>query len=352
MTDHDTLENIRMIQESARAVVPVDLNLPRVRELRFSGEFEPAVYRTMAEMGWLVLRVPEETGGLGLGMREQCALAEVLGSGIVPEPFIGGSLACQLLQQRLPESAVTGERIILGAWQDKPNRLDWKHGAYIEGDRLSGKKVLVPGAAGADAFAVPTPQGIAIVEREAPGLNVEFQTTQDGGQMGLLRFDAVPVDIVPAEDVDTAIEEATLTMAAYLLGLAESAFAITLEYLKLRKQFERPIGSFQALQHRAVDMKIQLSLARASVSSAAAAIDNGATGIDLAACVSQAKVRTVETAHLVSREAIQMHGAIGYTDESDIGLFVRKAMSFGALFGSASLHRSRYAKLRLEQVAA
>ncbi len=165
--------------------------------------------------------------------------------------------------------------------------------------------------------------------------------------MGTLHLDNVSAGPVATHDVDAALDEACLASAAYLFGLAERVFAMTVDYLKVRKQFDKPIGSFQALQHRAVDLKIQIELARASVDSAAAAIDSGAGAGARAAAVSAAKARATDTALLAAKEAVQMHGAIGYTDESDVSLYVRKAMTVGNLFGSAAVHRARFAAISL-----
>jgi alkylation response protein AidB-like acyl-CoA dehydrogenase len=145
-------------------------------------------------------------------------------------------------------------------------------------------------------------------------------------------------------DIARAFDEATLATAAYLLGVMSRAFEITLDYLRVRKQFDKPIGSFQALQHRATDLKIQIELTRASVTAAARILDNGPAGGRASAAVSQAKHRASEAVMLVTRESIQLHGAIGYTDESDIGLFIRKAMTLANSFGSARAHRARYAR--------
>jgi alkylation response protein AidB-like acyl-CoA dehydrogenase len=208
-------------------------------------------------------------------------------------------------------------------------------------------------AGGADAFAIPTSDGVAVVDGAAAGLELYLQMTQDGGQTGQLRLNASATTglTVQPVDVDAALDEATLATAAYLLGLAERAFEITREYLVVRKQFGHPIGSFQALQHRAADMKIQIELTRASVAAAATAFDGEADPRMRALRVSQAKVRAGETALLVAREAIQMHGAIGYTDEYNIGLYVRKAMTVANTFGTAACHRRRYASLTSELAA-
>ena len=128
----------------------------------------------------------------------------------------------------------------------------------------------------------------------------------------------------------------------------ERAFAMTLSYLKTRQQFGKPIGSFQALAHRAADLKIEVALTRASVEAAAATLDTSAAAAVRQAAVSRAKARASDAAMRVARQAIQMHGGIGYTDEYDVGLYLRKAMVLANLFGSAALHRARYAAVAVE----
>jgi alkylation response protein AidB-like acyl-CoA dehydrogenase len=131
--------------------------------------------------------------------------------------------------------------------------------------------------------------------------------------------------------------------SAELLGVMNRALEMTLDYIKTRVQFNRPIGSFQVLQHRAADLKIQLELARAAVSHAAGVCDADAPGPQRAAAASLAKARAADAAMLITRQAIQLHGGIGYTDEADIGLFLRRAMVLAASFGTATAHRRRYA---------
>jgi len=203
----------------------------------------------------------------------------------------------------------------------------------------------VPAADGADDFLVTTDKGLVLVPRDAGGLTVERFPTQDGGHVATLRFDDVPGELLPGE-VGMAIEEAALATAGYLLGVIDGALALTVDYLKTRRQFDVPIGSFQALQHRAVDLWLQAALARASVESAAACLDGGAVGAEAQAAVSRAKARASDAAMLVTRQAIQLHGGIGYTDECDVGLYLRKAMVLAPAYGGAALHRRRYAALQ------
>ena len=330
------LENLRLIRDSAAAIAPRGGDLRRIRALRFTEPgFDPAVLREMGSMGWIGLRVPEHQGGAGLGMAEFCAVMEECGAALVPEPL----LPCATAARLHPEPALlAGERVVVPAWQERPDVLGQAPDTILQGGRVSGRKLFVPMAAGADAFLVTTRQGLAVVDRTAPGVSLDVARTQDGGHVATVDFTEAQAAAVAGEAAD-ALEEATLATAAMLLGVMGQAFALTLDYLRTRQQFGKPIGSFQALQHRAADLKLQLELTRASVESAAAVLDAGAPEPARRAAVSRAKARAATAGMLVTRQAIQLHGGIGYTDEYDVGLFLRKAMVLSNASGSAGAHR-------------
>lgn len=346
----DLSEDLAVIVESTRAIVPGDGSLDRVRALRFETPgYDPEMMRTVAEAGWPLLRIAEDHGGLGLGSAEWSTLMLVLGAGLAPEPVLSTILGCALLQEAVPEAVLTGEATLVTAWQDRPNSLDWAGGAQ-EG-LLDGAKVHVPGAAAADFFAVVTSAGVALVPRNAPGLAIALDETLDGGCHGTLTFANTPAEFRPNPDTARLLDEATLAQAAYLLGLMERAFEITLDYLKVREQFDRPIGSFQALQHRATVIRVKLDLLRAALMASVDRIDRGQEDIARKRDVSRCKRRAADLALHIAGEVVQMHGAIGITDEADIGLFVRKAMAEANRFGSARVHRTRLTQL-LGEVAA
>jgi alkylation response protein AidB-like acyl-CoA dehydrogenase len=280
-------------------------------------------------------------------MREYCALAEECGAGLLPEPLIPCSIAARVLAGAELGRLLAGDAIVIPAWQEQANSLALDGGTVLGDGRVSGHKRFVPMAAGADAFLVSAAGGLALVARDAPGVTLAIDRTQDGGHYGTLTLERAPAQPV-AGDLAEAIEEATLATAAFLLGVMERAFAMTLAYLKTRQQFGKPIGSFQALAHRAADLKIEVALTRASVEAAAATLDTSAAAPVRQAAVSRAKARASDAAMRVTRQAIQMHGGIGYTDEYDVGLYLRKAMVLANLFGSAVLHRARYAQLAAE----
>jgi alkylation response protein AidB-like acyl-CoA dehydrogenase len=349
--NEDWVENARMIVESARAVVPADGTLARVRAARFQGcGFDRAVMAQAAELGWPLMRVAEDAGGLGLGLRETCALMEVLGAGLVPEPVLSTITAAALLQEALPEEAMTGEAVIVTAWQDATGDQGWQGGA--RDGALHGAKVSVPGAEGADLFAVLTGAGVAIVPRDAQGVTVESVETLDGCRPARVSFDGVAAELLPCPQAEAVLQDARLAHAAYLLGLSGRALEITLDYLRVREQFGRPIGSFQSLQHRATEMKISLELSRAAIFATARRFDAGADPRARAHGAARCKLRASGLAMLVAREAVQMHGAMGITDEADIGLFVRKAMAEANTYGSPREQRATLAGLLAEEHAA
>jgi alkylation response protein AidB-like acyl-CoA dehydrogenase len=346
----DPLEHIQMLKDSAAGIAPRKGDLKRIRALRFTEPgFDRATWRKMCDMGWLGLRVSEDAGGSGLGVRELCSLAEELGAGLVPEPLIPAAMAAVLLPADQLSGVLSGERVVLPAWQEQLNSLALTGATVLRNGRLQGKKLFVPMAAGADAFLVTVPDGLALVERDAPGVHVELHKAQDGTNFGTLIFDNVPAEPI-AGDASDALEQTIMATSAYLLGLMDRAFAITLDYLKTREQFGRKIGSFQALQHRAADMQVQLSLTRAVVKSAAMAVDRVRQLGERQAAVSRAKVRASDAAMMVTRSCIQLHGGIGYTDAYDIGLFLRKAMVLVPLYGSPSAHRARFRQVAPETV--
>jgi alkylation response protein AidB-like acyl-CoA dehydrogenase len=345
----DRAESLRMIRDSAAGIAPRTGDFRRIRAQRFTeAGFDRAVFREMCQMGWFGLMIPENEGGSGLGVSAFCALSEELGAALVPEPLIGAAMAARLLPQAHLADVLAGDRIVLPAWQEAPLSLDVAAGGTVAGNgRVSGKKLFVAMAGGADAFLVTTPGGLALVERSAPGVHLELTQTQDGGNTGILTLNDAPAEVFPG-DAAEALETAILATSAYLLGCMDRVFGITLEYLKTREQFSRKIGSFQALQHRSADLKIQLSLTRAVVEAAALTCDTASDPAVRQAAVSRAKARASDAASVVTRGCIQLHGGIGYTDAADPGLFLRKMMVLAPAYGSAALHRARFRRLAPE----
>lgn len=351
----DWEENVQMLTDSIGAVVPPDGSVSRVRAARHIGAgFDTSIWHTMAEMGWLAITLDEASGGLGLGLREATALLKGLGKGLTPEPLTPAIMALRLMaeagEQNLIDKALSGEKIILAAWQATPDSIDPSAGVSVKDALLYGKKIAVDGGLGANAFVVTTEKGICIVPKDSKGLTINATPMHDGTFTTQLIFNGVKTSPLACANMERCLFEAQLMHAAYLLGVSERAFEITLEYLRLRKQFGVAIGSFQALQHRSTEIKIQLELARASIAAAANARDTSHSQRHCQMNSHRASTRVKILTRLVAREAVQMHGAIGYTDEADIGLYVRKAMASVGQYGPEYRLRENYMALREIQV--
>ena len=341
--DYERLERLNMIRDSAAAVVPRDGDLSRIRALRFvAPQALRAPWQAMCEQGWTGLSLAEDLGGSGLGQAESIALLEELGRGLAPEPLIGATLVAALLPADLLDAHLSGAHLTLPAGLYHGARLQYRDGA------LNGELHDVALGACADAFVVNTDHGLALVDAKA--VAIEQAATQDGGHSARLKFSQASARLLdtPAATLQLALDQATLGTAAYLLGCMQGALERTLDYLKVRRQFGRAIGSFQALQHRCVDLKLQIELSRAIITQAAVRIDEGIDADARQRQVSAAKIRSSRAALQVCREAIQLHGAIGYTDEADIGLFLRKVLVLLNAGGTLEQHQARY----IEQVFA
>lgn len=345
----DRAESIEMIRDSARGLLGSDM--ARVRKLRFTEPgFDPALLRQMAEAGWIGLAVSEDAGGTGLGQAEMVALAEELGRASAPEPLIGCALSAHLLaaagEAELLGQLLAGDAVVLTAWQDRANTLSLAASA-------DGARGFVLGAAGATHILWPVQEGgrVALHVLARDQVEITTEATQDGGHLGTIRplpWSGHGPGRHVADDIGAALTEgldrAALATAAALLGGMEAAFAMTLDYLRTRQQFGKIIGTFQSLQHKAADAKMQIALTRAAVEQAAAALDEGAPSH----LVSRAKARASEAAMLVQQACVQLHGGIGYTDDYDVGLHMRRAMVLVPAFGGAALHRRRFMELSPE----
>ena len=340
------VENVRLIREGAAYLAAPERVLRMRAQRHCPPGFTRADWQETADLGWLGLRLGGDRGGAGFGMEELCAFAEQMGMGLAAEPLLGAILTVPLLPAEQIEAVLSGATILLPALAEARDAFGAASTLAVKGGRLTGVKRYIHMGADADMFFVSVEDGFALVEKDAPGLTLDVTETQDGGHfatLGLAGTPAVAVSALP--DAAARLEqELTLATAAYLLGVMRRAFAITADYLGTRQQFDRPIGSFQALQHRMVDLYIQIELTAASVRCAARALE----GNDFAAArlaVARAKARASDASMLVTRQGVQLHGGIGYTDEADIGLYLRKAMTLANLHGGAARHRARFAAI-------
>lgn len=306
--------------------------LKRIRALRSTAPgFDRGVWRDICAKGWLQL-----------GTREFCGVAEELGAGLVPEPLIAAAMAARLLPAEHLAPVLSGERIVLPAWQEIQDRVDLIGETVLRHGRLSGRKQNIPMASGADAFLVTVQDGLALVEHDARGVSLELRETPDGAYLGTLTLEEAPAEAIEG-DASDALEYAILAHAAYLFGLTDRALAKTLAHIAMRDRSGQISDSFDALRHHADDMQLQVSLTGTVIDSSVQALEAAATLVERQAAASRAKVRASDAAILVTRTCMHLHGGLGHTDAYDIALYQRKAVALAPLYGSTQVHRARFA---------
>jgi alkylation response protein AidB-like acyl-CoA dehydrogenase len=367
-----------MLAQTASAFIAEHSPVARLRKLRNEKDergYSPQLYKQMAELGWTAIPFAERDGGLGMGMAGAILVTEALGRGLAPEPYLASViLAGQALALGGNEAQrnewlapiISGDKVLTLAYQEHGSRYDvtsvkTRAEAAGSGYKLRGQKLQVLAGAKADAYIVSARsagaddarEGVSlfIVPANAPNLKVTRQYRIDSQNTAILELDGVEVPGsaligkagTSAALLDAVIDRATVALAGEMLGGMSEAFSRTLSYLKERKQFNVPIGSFQALKHRAAKMFIELELARSATLAAARAIDEELP--DARQLVSVAKARCSDAYVLITNEAVQMHAGIGMTDEHEIGFFMKRARVCELSFGDSAYHRDRFATL-------
>jgi alkylation response protein AidB-like acyl-CoA dehydrogenase len=316
--------------------------------------------RQAGELGWLGILVPGSADGLALGLTELALVLEQAGRGLVCEPIgLAAISAAALAQGHTPhpmlKRAMAGAALVVPALQESAHGEDLfeprTQAAEADGSlRLTGTKTFVC-ADGADGFLVSAGgrDGPALyyVARDAPGASLSATQTVDGRKLSTLALKDAPADLIPSRQssrsaVEAVTDLALIALSAELLGVMEKAQEITFDYLRIRKQFGKPIGSFQALQHQAVNIYIRTETTRSLLYQVATNNDPYRIDPALAASV---KAKASEDAMFVIQSCIQLHGAIGFTDEHDIGLYLTRALLLSSLFGNAAAQRRRYVKI-------
>lgn len=335
------------------------------------------VWQSMAEFGWLALPLPQDDGGFGGGAREIAIVMEGLGKGLVLEPYlssivVGAGLiaAAGSAVQRarwLPGVAAGSARYMLAhgesMFESLGGPLACVASRHDSGWSITGSKCLVLDAPAADGFLVSAlaqlSDGAALrlflVPRDAPGLSMQPFETLDGRLAANLELSAVAVSedhcLAHAEHMAGLIEKihdrAIAALCAEAVGCMQFLLDATLAYTRTRVQFDKPIASNQVLRHRMVDMAIQCEEARAMALRAALHID--AAPALRAREVSGAKLKIARGARHVAENAIQLHGAMGVTEELTIGLYVKRLMSIEKTLGTPAEHQRRLSGLRVAQ---
>jgi alkylation response protein AidB-like acyl-CoA dehydrogenase len=350
-------EEQELLQETLRGFVQGECPPKRLRELFDAGTgHDAALWKGLAEMGIAGLAVPESLGGAGLEVLELALAAEVLGDGALPGPFLGHSLACLAIasggseaqQRRWLPALASGDAIGTVALAEEGEEWDPAEWALAVRDgTLSGVKRHVPHAGHADLILVGTSGGgFAVVERGAAGLaTLPVAGIDRTRPVCRIAFDATACEPLEATaGVGARVRDAGLVLlAADAFGAAWRLTRLSIDYAKERRQFGQPIAQFQAVKHQLADMATAIEPTRGLYWYAAHALDHLPDEAPRSAAI--AKSHITDRATEIARQAVEVHGGIGFTWECDVQMWFKRAMFDRAFLGTPSLHRERSAAL-------
>lgn len=367
-----------MLRDAARgflqASAPID-QLRRLRDEASSDGYDRDTWKSMAEMGWSGVLIPEDHGGVAMGHVAAGVIAEEMGRTLTASPFLStavmGAIAvagygsASQREQWLSKIADGTTNVAVAVDEDRshsPGLVTTSAQASDRGFRISGGKSFVADGHVADLILVSArssggvrdENGISLflVPRDCAGLTIERQMMVDSRNSATVQFDEVEVDFDALVGeagagypvLEHVLDAGRACLAAEMLGSAQECLAQTIDYLSTRRQFDRTIGSFQALQHRAAHLFTEIEIGRSAVMRALQALD--AASKDRQLIVSVAKSKVGRVAQLAAQEAIQMHGGIGMTDEFNIGFFLKRVRVAEALYGDANFHADKFARMR------
>jgi len=371
-------EEQSMLRDSARGLISDKAPVSHLRQLRDAKDetgFARELWKSFTEMGFSGLLVPEQFGGSGLGCVEAGIVMEEIGRTLMPSPFLATSvLAASALSrggsgaqksQHLPKiadgSLLAALAIDEGA-KHRPLRTKLQGLRFGNGFRLSGDKafvvdghtagLLIVAARTAGSAGEQNGLTLFLVDPKTKGLATERTVMVDSHNAARIVFDNVEVNADHVlgevdqgfELLDGILNIGRGAVASEMVGLGEEVFGRTVAYLKERKQFGKAIGEFQALQHRAAALYIEIEITRSAVLKALQALD--ADPARAASAVAVAKARAGTTATLAVQEGVQMHGGLGMTDQFDIGFFMKRARVCQELFGDANYHADQLARAK------
>jgi alkylation response protein AidB-like acyl-CoA dehydrogenase len=367
-------EEQNMLRDAAKDFCSKNTPITSLRKLRDSHDetgFDREIWKQMVELGWSGITIPEEYGGLGFGYIGLGVVMEECGRTLTASPLVStavlGSSAIllagsgeqkgDLLPQIAEGTLITALALEEGV-HHAPNNIKTQAVKAGDGYELTGSKKFVLDGHVADKLIVVARtsgeatdrEGISLflVDANSNGLDVTRTIMADSRNAANVELNQVPATLLGdgmqgADILDRVLDIGRAALSAEMLGGVEEAFERTIEYLKTREQFGAPIGSFQALKHRAAEMFCEIELSKSVVLGVLSALDEDSD--EVAKLASLCKARLTDTYNLVSSEAIQMHGGIGMTDEHEIGFFIKRARLSEHTFGNAAWHRNRYGEL-------
>jgi alkylation response protein AidB-like acyl-CoA dehydrogenase len=333
----DFSDDQQAIKRTAKDFLAARFSAERVRELAEARGYDERAWSEMCELGWPGIFIEESHGGQQLGILELVILMEELGYVLAPVPFLSNAAAGLALQaagtdeQRerwLPGIASGQARGTVGLVQSEGG---------ISGDEAEAR--LVPDADSAEVIVLLHPDGGTVVERSAAEIE-PFETIDSTRRFARVRADGG--EPLPG-DAAGALDRIAVAVAGELTGVAQRAMEMAVEYARDRKQFGRPIGSYQAVSHRCAQMLLETESARSGTYYAAWTADSEPETLPLAAAM--AKAYASDAGWRVTASALQVHGGIGFTWEHDLHFFLKRAKADGLLYGSARRHRERVAEL-------
>jgi alkylation response protein AidB-like acyl-CoA dehydrogenase len=341
--DFDLSADQEALRDAARDLLDDLASSEQVRAVvEAGGGHDPELWRAMLEQGWPGIAVPEDRGGIGLGTVEAAVLLEQSGAHVAPAPILQQLLAVgALLDTTWCEPLVNGEVLGTVAWRPVEANAD---------GTLSGRTEPVVHGATADLLVTRAGDGLYLVDLRGMPRTAEPAMDRTR-ELAWITLEGTPATRIGDGDAATAFLDrgATLT-AAEMLGAAERAMWLTVEYAGQREQFGKPIGSFQAVKHRCADMLVDVEGMRSATYWAAWAI--GAGDAEASVAASTAKAWCSDAAKRVMASALQVHGGIGFTWECDVHLFLKRSQLDQVSFGDATFHRARLAATIRERLAA
>jgi alkylation response protein AidB-like acyl-CoA dehydrogenase len=328
------------------------LHVHKVFDTPGEAEFDAGLWTALCEMGLPAIMVPEEQGGLGLGLIDLAIVAEALGKVVAPVPFLGHALATLAISlggseaqkaKWLPKLA-TGE--VLGTVALCEGKSGWMPDQWtLTGTSLTGTKTLVPNAAEADLIIVGTRDGLALVEKGAGYTTARLDSADRTRPVDNVTFEGTAAEVLPEGQAapPRLIDAAAVLLAADSFGGADHCVTMSVEYAKMREQYGQPIAGFQGLRYQLVAMALATEPSRGLYWYAAHAWD--AIPEKSSHAASQAKAHLTDTYLQVTRDTVEAHGGIGFTWEHDTHLYMKRAMQNWAWLGSPSRHRMRAADM-------
>jgi len=366
--DFDFSDDQQQLRDAVRKWVDKGYSFERRRAIVKAGGFSREAFGEIAELGLCGLYVPEQYDGMGMGPVEGMVVMEELGRGMVLEPLNQSLIAAAVLSGYAPDAIkaawlpriASGTALVVLAHQERAARYQLNVCAATatqtaNGVTLTGVKSLVPAGDQADAFLVPatleSKLALFLVERSASGVSAQGYGTQDGSRAAEVTLQNAPASLVTLEGLaalEHAVDIGIAATCAEAVGVMDKTLALTAEYMNMRKQFGVAISSFQALRHRAADMKMQLELARSM--SYYASLKLGAPAPERRAAMARAKYQLGNSMRFVGQQSVQLHGGIGVTDEYIGSHYFKKLTQLEMTFGD-SLHHLGEVSARMQDTA-